>query len=364
MENDFDLKKFWQENDECLKSFDTGRPRIPIYYWLDDHFLLEEMKLPSTVRYYEDFEYRKGLHRIINDRLEAVVGRRFYSEDEAEEPVPNRFEVIMGAFWKLIKGGTPWLETNVVSIEDVKKLNNKNSTLDMKKEAFPENWREKKSIFEKTTGKKLLLGGNFSRGPATMATSILGTTNTCMFILTDPDVMAEFFAILAEKLVEYQCVLMADTGNTIKEGYQENDDNCFLFSPELYEMFCAPVLEKIFSEFAPLPSHRRYQHSDSAMGHLMPILKDLGVNWVNFGPTLHPLEIRKAMGDAVIYGQMPPFTLRNGTREEIIAMVKRDFDTVGKDGRLIECTAGSVAGGTPLENIRTYMWAVQEFGKF
>jgi uroporphyrinogen decarboxylase len=364
MKIDLDVKQFWKENAVCLDRFDTNKPRIALDFWLDDHFLIESMNPPSTIRYYEDFRYRMGLHRELNDAVERVIGRRFYEEEEFEQPVPNRFEVIMGSYWKMTEGGTPWLESTVESIDDVKALIRKAQKLDMKKAAFPEGWTEKKIAWENATGRKIKLGGTFSRGPATMATSILGTTNTCLFIMIEPEVMDEFFALLGEKLVEYHLALMEDTGNDVRAGYQFNDDNCYLFPPAQYERFCAPVLERVFAEFAPLPEHKRYQHSDSAMGHLMGILNGLGVNRVNFGPTLHPAEIRKAMPDAVIYGQIPPFTLRNGTPEEIIETVRRDIAAVGGDGKLVECPAGSVAGGTPLENLKIYMWAVYTYGRF
>ncbi len=364
MDREIDVKKFWEENEECMKSSGRNRKRIPMHYWLDDHFLIEEMKLPSTLRYYDDYSYRREINSLMNRRTDEGLGKKFFAEDEFEEPLPNRFEVILGSYWKLTEGGTPWLESTVESIEDVKKLNVRNAKIDMEKAAFPGDWNDKKAAFEKASGKKMSLGGNFSRGPATMATSILGTTNTCMFMMTDPEVMDEFFAILGDRLVEYHRALMKDTGNTTKAGYQFNDDNCYLFPPAQYEQYCAPVLRKVFSEFAPGPGHKRHQHSDSPMGHLMTILYDLGVNEANFGPTIHPQEIRKAMPDTVIYGQMPPFTLRNETEQEIIDLVRRDIDSVGGDGRLVECTAGSVAGGTSFENIRTYMWALDKYGRY
>jgi len=363
MKFDIDVRAFWDENDQCLAPFSTAKPRIPISYWLDDHFLLEEMRLPSTIRYYNDYAYRMQVNRRCNDILEPAIGRRFYNEDELRIS-PNRFEVLMGARWEFTEGGTPWLMENVESIDDVKKLIDRARDIDMKKAAFPEGWRQEKESYEKRTGKKVRLGGEFSRGPATMATSILGTTNTCFFIMEEPEIMDEFFAVLGDKLVKYNIALMEHTGNDARQGYSIADDNCFLFPPAQYERFCAPVLQKLFSEFAPLPGHKRYQHSDSSMAHLMGILSDLGVNEVNLGPDIDIRDIRRAMPKALIYGQMPPFKLRNGTYEEIVNAVRYDIDSVGQDGGLVECTAGSIAGGTPLENIRLYMWAVQQFGRF
>ena len=96
----------------------------------------------------------------------------------------------------------------------------------------------------------------------------------------------------------------------------------------------------------------------------MGILNDLGVNGVNLGPTIHPLEIRKAMPKAIIHGQIPPFTLKNGTTEEIIESVRCDIDSVGQDGGLVECPAGSVVAGTSFETLLVYMWSVETYGKY
>lgn len=366
MKYDLDCREFWKENEKCMEPFTTNKPRVPIGFWLDDHYLIEEMAIPSTVRYYNDTDYRLEVNRQCNQRIEKVIGRKFYNEDAIEElkPAPNRFEVLMGAHWELTEGGTPWLESNVNDIEDVKKLIHKAEKLDMKAVVLPEDWQEKREAYEKASGKKLKLGGGGSRGPATMATSILGTTNTCIFMMDEPEVIKEFFEILAVKLVEYHNALMLLTGHDNRKGYALTDDNCYLFPPALYEKLCAPVLERLFKEFAPDIKHSRYQHSDSSMGHLMGILNDLGVNGVNFGPDIHPLEIRKAMPKACIHGQIPPFVLRNGTPEDIIDCVRRDIEAVGQDGGLVECPAGSVAAGTSLENLKIYMWAVDKYGRY
>ena len=52
------------------------------------------------------------------------------------------------------------------------------------------------------------------------------------------------------------------------------------------------------------------------------------------------------------------------TPEEIIEAVRRDFDAVGADGGLVLTTAGSVAAGTSLENLRIYMWAVDKYCRY
>jgi len=362
MTDPLDLNTFWQNNDEAAKQAPGKRRRIPIAFSVDDHYLIETLVIPSTLRFYKDFTYRMQEHRRMNDAMEAMLGRRFFAEETDEAPEPVRFEVLMGAHWDLREGGTPWLESSVSDEHDLDRIIENAQKLDMRKDAFPEGWSEKRRTYEASSGKRLKLGGGWARGPATMATSILGSTNTCLFMMDQPERMDAFFDVLGRKQLEWHLALMEATDNLHFDGYALADDNCCLFPPRQYERFCAPVLDRLFRTLAPEPAHRRYQHSDSAMGHLMPILRELGVNAVNLGPSIHPLEIRRAMPEAEIHGQLPPMTLRNGSPDEIVSAVRRDLDAVGHDGRMVACTAGSMAGGTPMENLLLYMWAVDRFG--
>ncbi len=65
-----------------------------------------------------------------------------------------------------------------------------------------------------------------------------------------------------------------------------------------------------------------------------------------------------------IEGQIAPMTLRNGSFEEVVAEVKRDFEAVGGDGGLFVTTAGSVSAGTTLDRLRELMWAVQRYSRY
>ena len=66
------------------------------------------------------------------------------------------------------------------------------------------------------------------------------------------------------------------------------------------------------------------------------------------------------MPDAFIHGQMPPFTLRNGSPDEIRQRVIADFEKAGVSGGLEVTTAGSLAAGTGVGRMRWYMKVVQE----
>ena len=63
-------------------------------------------------------------------------------------------------------------------------------------------------------------------------------------------------------------------------------------TPEMYHAFGYRVLKSVFERVSPNPGDNRYQHSDSAMGHLIPQLADFNLTGCNFGPTVTVEEIR------------------------------------------------------------------------
>ncbi len=124
------------------------------------------------------------------------------------------------------------------------------------------------------------------------------------------------------------------------------------------------MLQEIFRVFSPQLDDIRYQHSDSEMTHLLPCLSRVHLTGCNFGPTVRPEVIRKAMPGTVIYGQLPPFTFSRGTPEEIAQAVQRDIEAVGADGGLVVEAAGMVNPGSRLAGLRAAMYAIQTWGRY
>ena len=354
-----DLDAFWNENAASSgKPFSTDKPRCPVALPVDDHWLLEEMQVPSTVRYYRDAEYRAQVNKACNDRLEEAIGVRRFPEDVGSRP-PLRIEEVFGSHQELTEGGTPWLEPGVKSIEELRELVErvqKLSDRELEELVFADGRSVAAEALDAGRPKRMT---PWSRGPATIATSVMGTTEYLYAIVDYPAVMEQFYECLTTTLIRYQR-LMERRRNVSFTGYAWLDDNCCLVSPELYERFCLPMMARVFAEFAPDPSAWRFQHSDSAMAHLLPILAMQRLHGVNLGPTLSVQEIRQHMPRTEIHGQVAPMTLRNGTLADVVAEVQRDFAGAGADGGLLITTAGSISAGTSLEAIRGLMWAVQE----
>ncbi|MCE9615745.1 MAG: uroporphyrinogen decarboxylase family protein [Lentisphaerae bacterium] len=352
---DLDIAAFWDENARCRVPT-TAKPRCELHLVPDDHWLLEFSAVPSTVRYYRDKPYRDLLHRDANALLTRYVGRAFFDEDTWEHQ-PRRIENLFGSEFQYTEGGTPWLGHVTDNADAFGRILDRAEATDMQQWALPPayiaEWEARR-----TAGKPLPRLGVGSRGPATIMTSVL-SFETVMFWLHDrPNLMLRFRDVLAAKMIELNRVLRAFSGNTTP-GWNIADDNCALFSPALYREFCAPVLQRVMDALAPSGA-RRYQHSDSAMGHLLDQQRALGIAGVNYGPEVDVALIRRQMPEAIIHGHMPPFLLRNGSAEQIRQRTIDDFVKAGAEGRLIVTTAGSLAAGTGLGRMRWHMQVVQD----
>jgi uroporphyrinogen decarboxylase len=330
---------------------------------VDDHWLLQEMALPSTVRYFSEPDYRAETNRLCNDRCEEVIGFRPFSEVPSG-PSMRRIEEVMGSRRELTEGGTPWLERGYETVEAIRvglDRIERWSDRDLRDVMFAEGGKPVKQ--ERTSDGSKPFATPGSRRPATMATSILGTMNTMFWLVDYPSDMERFFEVLGDIIVRYHNIVEQESGVAYR-GYYWLDDNCALYSPNLYERFCLPVMNRVMDAFSPDPEDYRFQHSDSAMAHLLPLLTSLRFHAVNFGPTVSGATIRGFMPHAVIQGVVAPNTLRDRGLEGVVAEVKRDFAEVGGDGGLVVTTCGSISAGTSLESIRGFMWAVQEFCRY
>jgi uroporphyrinogen decarboxylase len=124
-----------------------------------------------------------------------------------------------------------------------------------------------------------------------------------------------------------------------------------------------PVLERVLNAMAPGDAPR-YQHSDSAMGHLLDYQYDLRIRDVNYGPEVDVALIRAKMPNATINGHIPPLLLRNGDPQEIKTRIVDDFQNAGQTGGLKVTTAGSLAAGTGVGRMRWMMQVVQEHCRY
>lgn len=359
LSRDLDVGAFWEENEGCER-FATDKPRCAISFSPDDHWLFGFLDVSSTLRYYSDKAYRDDLHREANRVTKEHVGKAFFDEDTWEH-APRRIENLFGSEFVHTEGGTPWLAPVTGDAEEFERILDRAEGVDLRSwcipEAFAREWEERRAA-----GKELPRLGTGSRGPATIMTSVLKPETVIYWMFDRPELMLRFRDILGAKMVELNRALREFGGNG-EVGWWITDDNCALLNRELYREYCAPVLRKVLDAMAPAGS-RRYQHSDSAMGHLLEEQAALGINSVNYGPELDPGLIREKLPRALVNGHMPPFLLRDGYPEEIRRRTISDFEKAGASGGLIVTTAGSLPSGTGVGRMRYQMKLVDELCRY
>ena len=366
-----DTARFWRDNEASLnKPFSTDKPQVPLALRTTEECLWDELGLAPDPRYFGDVETHVRLNKLYNDKAEEIVGLRILSETfvppEHQLPRPMRIEEVFGSrIMQLEAGGVPSSDWVVESIHTIRELEERLEyveSLDLKAVVFPQGFAEALARLRSEYGLDPKLGGGI-RGPVTAAMSLCGIENVILWLMDYPEVMERFRDLLAAKIVELATLLRQATDAPMR-GFGFADDNCAMLNPSLYERFGLPILQHVFSVFAPEERDWRHQHSDSEMTHLLPLLSRVHLQACNLGPTVCPEVIRRHMPRTVIEGQLPPWTFARGTPTEIAEAVRRDIEAVGADGGLVVTTAGSVNAGSRLEGLRAVMYAIQTYGRY
>lgn len=373
----FDLDKFWEDNVKAAADpFGSNINQCSFGAILNWECVFDELGIAQDYwRFlYEDKQWAMDLSRRYNDLSEKIVGRRLLNEQpqkpELKWPEIKALHDIFEAenVWEGGASGSWWLKQSANTPQELSALLNRvEKRLDNLKEfLFPDNWEiEKKRLLELGSEVPLYRG---QRGPCTFATSIYGTENMLFLYYDDPGLMRHFSEVLGRAILERAKIIDEEAGAesvaTHSNGWSWADDNCCLFTSEMYELFAMPIHRQVFSTYSSMPGNSRYQHSDSAMGHLLPLLQELDLTATNFGPTLTVSEIRQHCPNARIDGQLAPFTYSRNEEQNMIAEFLRDFDQAREKRGLNFSTAGSINNGSRLTGMRLLMAAIQRYGQY
>lgn len=316
-------------------------------------------------------ERRIALNKRYNDIAEKIVGKRLLRESfpKPEEHFPKikRIGEVFGGTYSFVNH-SEWLSKGCTTMEELEKKLKEVERLDLREFILPANWESEKRRIYETYGKRPPLMRSI-RGPVTLATSIFGAEELIYLYYDEPDLFQYFSEVILKVIMGYITIMNEEAGyteDTAPRGFSFYDDNCCLMTPEMYEQFGYPVLKAVFDRVSKDAEDQRFQHSDSAMGHLLPILARLNLTGCNFGPTLTVQEIRKHMPRTRIDGQLSPMTFMENDTDKIIAEVKRDLMMAKENDLrgLNVMTAGSINNGSLLTSMRAVMFAIQEYGQY
>jgi len=371
-----DLEQFWSDQEVARAGpFGADIPQVAFGAYCTWECLFDELGLEQDWwRFqHEDREWAMEVSRSYNDLSGKIVGRRLLPETLPDltlkwPEIKGLHDIFEGRNeWEGGKSGSWWLKQAADTPDElVALLDRVEARLENLREfMLPDNWDEEKARLT-ALGKSVPLYRG-QRGPCTFACSIYGPENLLLLSYDDPALFARYSDMVARAILARARVLDEEAGltpETSRRGWSWADDNSCLFSPETYEAFAMPIHRAVLGTYAPEPEHRRYQHSDSDMAHLLPLLRELDLTGTNFGPTLTVSEIREHCPHAVIDGQLAPFTYSRNEEANMVAEFLRDFDQARETRGLNFTTAGSINNGSRLRGMRLLMAAVQRYGRY
>lgn len=366
-----DLERFWKDDEEAHQDncFSPQAPQAALGVAMSDECVFAELGVEGDPWLELPRDLRIKYNKLYNDRAEAVVGRRLLQEDfpepdEVFPPIRGIGEVFGGKY--VPHYGSMWLTGSCSTPQELERVLDRVDRLDIREFILPDNWEsEKKRIYEKFGTRPALWRS--VRGPVTLATSVYGAENLVYLIIDEPDLAARFRDAICRVIFTMAETMDEEAGYAPGEaprGFSFADDNCCLLNREMYELFGFPVLEKVFGRWSPGPGDSRYQHSDSDMGHLLPVLARLNLTGCNFGPKVLVNDIRKHMPRTRIDGCLAPFTFMGNDEDAIISEVKRDCEMAKERRGLNVSTAGSINNGSLLTSMLAVMYAIQNFGRY
>ena len=370
-----DVEAFRARNDKAVRDpFSRSCTHLPLGIVLSDECVFDELGIKADWhRLFHDEAYHAELCRRYNDKAEGIIGRRPVPEHLDGDRDPGRLPIkTLGDIFEARnewrdEAWSYWLHQSASTPNELSALLDRveRRLSNLREFLFPADWHKLKAGFLQT-GKRMPLYRH-QRGPVTFAMSIFGVENLIFLIMDNPDLAVRFRDLILSAILARARLIDEEAGcaaGKAPRGWSWADDNCALLSPDMYKLFGHPVVKGMFDAYAPDPGDSRYQHSDSAMGHLLPILGNLSFTAVNFGPNLTVSEIRRHLPGAVIQGQLAPLTFSRDEEVNMVAETIRDFELSREHRGVLFATAGSVNPGSRLSGMRLVMTAIQELCRY
>ena len=191
-----------------------------------------------------------------------------------------------------------------------------------------------------------LNGLGYSLGPLDTAAEILGYSNFFVELYDHPRIVHNLLKQITDCLILWLKAQEKVNGTLKRVLIPEH-----LYaqvSPEHFEEFCFPYINRIFQEF---PSAIRLYHNEGEVYHIMERIPEFGADIFHFGTDIK--ETKDRIGDKIcLMGNLDPLGVI--LYEDVDTVKERAqscLDVGAKNGRFLLSTAGGMAPGTPAENI-------------
>jgi uroporphyrinogen decarboxylase len=196
-----------------------------------------------------------------------------------------------------------------------------------------------------------------AHGPITIASYLLGHTETLMGMRTEPAAIHRLLTVVTDFAIDW-LQFQKDRFPTV-DGILVLEDLMGFVGERDFREFALPYIKRIFGSF---DASVRFLHNDAYGLITARHLDELGVNLFNFSFEHDVAEIRRLAGDSVtLMGNIPPRdVLALGTCDDVRRAAARLLDSVPETTRLIVSAGGFVPIGVGTEKIRTLCAAVSD----
>jgi len=197
-----------------------------------------------------------------------------------------------------------------------------------------------------------------SRGPLTVSSWLLGTTNLMKALKKQPDLLTKLLDTVTTSLISWLHAQLDCLSHP--EGILLLDDLVGMVSPSTYTTLVEPHLKRIFSSFDGLI---RIYHNDTPCPQLLEPLAGASFDVFNFSHETDIALVKEKMGGRVaLMGNVAPLGLGvRGTPEQVYEAATQCLNKSAPGGGMILSFGGGVSPGTLPENIDALLQAARDW---
>jgi len=205
-----------------------------------------------------------------------------------------------------------------------------------------------------------------------VAEALLGTENYMTRLLTEPEFMDHLLDRIVGFYVECNRRMFDAMGDRMQVFFMADDygtQQDMLFSPDAWRRFVKPRLKKLYD----LAHDRGYlvmQHSCGSVARVIPDMIEIGLDVLQpiqvAAAGMDPAALKSQFGDKLAFmgavdGQQ---VLAFGTPDEVREEVRSRIEVLAPGGGYVLSTSQGITPEVPVENIRTMLAALAEFGTY
>jgi uroporphyrinogen-III decarboxylase len=200
-------------------------------------------------------------------------------------------------------------------------------------------------------------------GPHTTAIDLAGN-NFYWWMLEYPQACHRLLDKITSGLIQ-AARLFRQVDPRPRQVYGTAEDSAQIMSAEQFKRFTVPYDLRLYETFGVGLKNGRGMHMCGDSTHLHRVLiEDLKITSFDlFGYPVKPaVAARNLGGKVLLWGNINPMLMLNGTKEEVKAAARECLEALAPCGGLLLGDGANVCPGTPLENLAALTEAAEEYG--